>query len=593
MPTSIEKDRKTILLVEDETPIAVKEKSVLEEEGFKVITASNGQNAIQKADEETVDLVLMDIDLGKGKMDGTEAAEKILRDHEIPLVFLTGHTGKAYVEKVRKINNYGYVLKSSGEYVLIESINVALELYNTQLNLKKSREKYRTLVDNSPFGIVELDEDGYIISINKNSAYNLHFKPEELIGKNMTDILPDKLTEKPQEYCLKALREGTIQNFESEADGEAYHHRLVPMFTGEKPTVQIITEDITERKRTENELKEKKELFDFAVKSSNGALWYFDLDPEDRTNTLGDKVFMSPEYKKFLGYKPDEYPDLLSAHKQHILPEDVPMLEEKSRLHRSGKTDVYEAEYRIRHKDGGIRWILGRGKLLKDVEDRAIKFVGIDWDITEYKTALQEKETVMMELNHRVKNNLATITAMAHIELDGEEKTKEQAIEDIINRIDTIGALHELLYTGGSYSEIDMEVYIKDLTGKIHNSYAQKARASKVHFDIEPLRFPTKTATTIGIILTELLTNTFKYAETEGAEIEGALKTTISLQKHDSRVTLRYSDSGTGLSPEITSIEDLDQGTGLLIIKEFVAGLDGTIELDTTEGTAFRIVFED
>lgn len=70
----------------------------------------------------------MDIDLGDGKMDGTEAAEMILNEYELPIVFLTSHAEKEMVEKGKGITRYGYVLKNAGEFVLIEAITMAFEL---------------------------------------------------------------------------------------------------------------------------------------------------------------------------------------------------------------------------------------------------------------------------------------------------------------------------------------------------------------------------------------------------------------------------------------------------------------------------------
>ena len=117
--------KKKILLVEDEAIIAMAEAKMLQNHGYEAITVFDGQKAIEKADTEPgISLILMDIDLGSG-IDGTEAAEKILKRRDIPVVFLTSHSEKEYVDKVKKITRYGYVLKNSGEFILIESITMA------------------------------------------------------------------------------------------------------------------------------------------------------------------------------------------------------------------------------------------------------------------------------------------------------------------------------------------------------------------------------------------------------------------------------------------------------------------------------------
>ena len=125
-----DKDKKTILLVEDEAILAITEKMVLEKYGYKVITADSGEKAIELFNEnKDIDLILMDIDLGKG-LDGTETAAIILKDQDIPVVFLSSHTEPAVVEKTENITSYGYVVKSSSITVLDASIKMALKLFN-------------------------------------------------------------------------------------------------------------------------------------------------------------------------------------------------------------------------------------------------------------------------------------------------------------------------------------------------------------------------------------------------------------------------------------------------------------------------------
>src|SRR6056297_3080895 len=138
-----------ILLVEDEAILAMAQAQKLQKNGFDVVLAHKGEQAVDMvATDRDVSLVLMDIDLGRG-IDGTEAAQRILGDREIPIVFLTSHSEKEYVDKVKKITGYGYVLKNSGEFVLIESINMAYTLFAAKgealQHLHDSKLAYREL----------------------------------------------------------------------------------------------------------------------------------------------------------------------------------------------------------------------------------------------------------------------------------------------------------------------------------------------------------------------------------------------------------------------------------------------------------------
>lgn len=154
-----ERAGRTLLLVEDEALIALGEADLLRRNGFTVETALNGEEAIARVHElPQIDLVLMDIDLGYGP-DGTEAARRILKIREIPIVFLTGHAEREMVERVRNITRYGYVLKTSGEFVLLESIAMAFELFDTTEKLRESERRYRWIADNSTDGVALIQGD--------------------------------------------------------------------------------------------------------------------------------------------------------------------------------------------------------------------------------------------------------------------------------------------------------------------------------------------------------------------------------------------------------------------------------------------------
>jgi CheY-like chemotaxis protein len=123
---------KTILLVEDERLVAIAERRTLEQHGYRVVPASTGETAVEiAAGQPEIDLVLMDINLGPG-IDGIEAAEQILGLRDLPLVFLSSHTDPAVVEKTERITSYGYIVKNSGDTVLITSLKMAFRLFESR-----------------------------------------------------------------------------------------------------------------------------------------------------------------------------------------------------------------------------------------------------------------------------------------------------------------------------------------------------------------------------------------------------------------------------------------------------------------------------
>ena len=136
---------KTILLVEDEVLIAMNEATTLRKEGYEVLIATSGKEAIEKVEDapETIALILMDINLGENRMDGTEAAQEILKEHDIPIIFLSSHTEREIVEKTEKITSYGYVVKDSNITVLAASIKMAFKLHAAHQALRREVAEHK------------------------------------------------------------------------------------------------------------------------------------------------------------------------------------------------------------------------------------------------------------------------------------------------------------------------------------------------------------------------------------------------------------------------------------------------------------------
>jgi PAS domain S-box-containing protein len=137
----MDKTARTILLVEDEALINMALGKSLVNEGFQILQAFNGEEAVQMVRERSgeIDLILMDINLGKG-MDGTEAARLILAEYDLPLLFLSVYTQGDIVEKTGMMNAYGYVVKDSGITVITASIKMAFKLHEAYQKLKKKEE---------------------------------------------------------------------------------------------------------------------------------------------------------------------------------------------------------------------------------------------------------------------------------------------------------------------------------------------------------------------------------------------------------------------------------------------------------------------
>lgn len=160
-------DEQVVLLVEDEALIALATARRLKPYGYEVRPVYSGEDAVAAVHEQPdIDLVLMDIDLGDG-MDGITAAEQILQHVNIPIIFLTSHDEPDMVSRVRKVTRYGYTLKTSNTFVLIESLQMAFELHRTICRLQERESNLSAVFNNTLQMFMMVDRDGTLIEINE------------------------------------------------------------------------------------------------------------------------------------------------------------------------------------------------------------------------------------------------------------------------------------------------------------------------------------------------------------------------------------------------------------------------------------------
>ena len=204
--------KKTILLVEDDAIIALSESKELERAGYSVLRATTGEKAVELVSRNSspVDLILMDIDLGDG-IDGAEAARRILRICDIPILFLSSHIEPEIVLKTEEITNYGYVVKASSITVLDASIKMAFRLFSARRQLDLSNERFRAVVENTPDHIIMMDGNlRYTMVVNPQ----LGLTEAGMLGKTDQEILPSEEAEALTEVKRRVLESGEPAHLE-------------------------------------------------------------------------------------------------------------------------------------------------------------------------------------------------------------------------------------------------------------------------------------------------------------------------------------------------------------------------------------------
>lgn len=183
--------KRKILLVEDELLIAKLESRLLEKRGYVPTCVYSGEDAIQIIDEAPAafDLILMDIDLGDGKIDGTEVAAQILSKVDIPLLFLSSHTEPEVVEKTEMITSYGYVVKNSGITILDASIKMAFKLFEAKREIYEKESLLLTIAENFPNSYISIIEKDYTVGFSSGQAFKKkNLDPEMFVGMNLRDV---------------------------------------------------------------------------------------------------------------------------------------------------------------------------------------------------------------------------------------------------------------------------------------------------------------------------------------------------------------------------------------------------------------------
>jgi PAS domain S-box-containing protein len=256
-----DKEQKTLLLVEDDAIASMSQAMKLEDYGYNVIQVLNGHKAIEavKDNNPVIDLILMDIDLGN-KMDGTEVAKIILKDHDIPILFLSNHIEREIVDKTENITSYGYVVKDSGITVLDASIKMAFRLHKSKNETDHKKQKvvmlekrYRRLFETAKDGIIILDaENGMIVDVNPFLINLLGYTKEQFLTKHIWDV-GTKDNIKLSKQLFKDLQEKEYVRYEDlplEAiDGKQTHVEFVSnvYLVDDEKVIQCNIRDITKR----------------------------------------------------------------------------------------------------------------------------------------------------------------------------------------------------------------------------------------------------------------------------------------------------------------------------------------------------------
>lgn len=201
--------------------------------------------------------------------------------------------------------------------------------------------------------------------------------------------------------------------------------------------------------------------------------------------------------------------------------------------------------------------------------------------------SLKEKETLLREIHHRVKNSLAIVSGLIELQLGSTESEEAKSIlQDSQNRINSIGLIHEKLYQTESLADIDLGNYIKDLVESINSTFSEYQGDVIIRFDLDTIKAEPDKVIPCGLLISELVVNAFKHAYKNGKQ--GRLD--ITLKKLNGNILLKVSDNGPGLPDDF----DIKKGDslGTMLITSFSDQLGAKMEINTEEGKGTTFTFE-
>jgi two-component sensor histidine kinase len=209
------------------------------------------------------------------------------------------------------------------------------------------------------------------------------------------------------------------------------------------------------------------------------------------------------------------------------------------------------------------------------------------------QNSLSEKEVLLKEIHHRVKNNLQVISSLLYL---NSKKIKDKGAQDMFkesqNRVKSIALVHERLYQSKDLGKIDFKEYVTRLTDDLFRSYAVNQSIIKLIISIKQIFISIDTAVPCGLIINEIISNSLKYAFPDAEELNKNCEIRIEFERDDKNNSLlSISDNGIGL-PEGIDLKKT-KSLGLQLVDTLIDQLEGTLEIDLSTGTKFKFKFKD
>ncbi|MBE9228805.1 PAS domain S-box protein [Phormidium sp. LEGE 05292] len=433
-----------------------------------------------------------------------------------------------------------------------------------------------------------------IIYVNPAFENITGYSAAEVLGKN-SRFLQGKETKQPElERLRTAIHQGenctvVLRNYQK--DGSLFWNELSisPIYDDDGVLTHFvgIQTDITERKQAEEELRATTSRLSTLIENLQlGILVKDESDLVVLINQAFCNILNIPIVPAALIGA--DFSDFAETY-QHCFTNPQQFTQRHQEILQSQKATTNEeitmSDGRILERDYVPIFVQGKHKghlwMYRDITERKKSE-------SEIRTSLREKEILLKEIHHRVKNNLQVISSLLKLQSSYIKDDEALALfTESYNRVRSMALIHEKLYQSEGLARIDAVDYIRDLTDNLFRSYNVTKNSIKLNLLVEHIGLDIDTAIPCGLIINELVSNSLKYAFIDKGK--GELFINFSHQEESNKVTLIISDNGVGLPADFdfTEIDSL----GLQLVYNLIEQLDGQIEVSSAQGAKFTITF--
>lgn len=487
--------------------------------------------------------------------------------------------------------------KKSGSYIWIHSqgkvlqfgknnfINHAIGTHTditkekeAELIIQESEKKYRLLTESLPNIIWTADKNGYLNYMNRHGLAffgkkRRHF--EKWLWKDF--VKPEDEKEINRKWIFASETATAINHIHTfrNSKGE-YKWFQVLIFPTKDSNGEIeswigIASDVDQMIRAEKSLKLSNDRLRSLIDASPVAIYSL-----NKEGIVQD--FWNPAAQ-----------DLLGWNKEEIIGKRLPHINEENegrffnRIQQTIENGQYKGTISRKDKSGTLKKIEITGGCIYDTKGEVIEIIVTLIDITELERnrekltqSLTEKETLLQEIHHRVKNNLAIVVSLLQLQVfRSENEVEKYRLTEAQNRVHSIAMVHELLYTSEDFSSVDLVSYYEKLIKTIKNNMSVDNQSVEHVLDIGISSLNINQAIPLGLLINEIVTNSLKYAF---EEIEGTGLISLKIRKAGGKISVSYSDNGLGFDEHSKGFKS---GLGMRIIQSLLTQLEAEYEMNT------------